>query len=51
MKTDVTEQVYQRQRLRALLEALPAGVVEHDASGAIIEANRAAEQVLGLSHD
>ena len=51
VQTDVTEQVYQRQRLRALLDALPTGVVEHDASGAIIEANRAAEQVLGLSHD
>ena len=51
VQTDVTERVYQRQRLRALLDALPTGVVEHDASGAIIEANRAAEQVLGLSHD
>ncbi len=49
-QTDITEQVYQRQRLRALLDALPTGVVEHDASGAIIDANRAAEQVLGLSH-
>jgi len=51
VQTDVTEQVYQRQRLRALLDALPTGVVEHDASGAIIEANRAAAQVLGLSPD
>ena len=51
VQTDVTDQVYQRQRLRTLLDALPTGVIERDASGSIIEANRAAEQVLGLSHD
>ncbi len=51
VETEITEQVYQRQRLRALLDALPAGMVEHDASGAIVDANRAAEQVLGLSRD
>jgi diguanylate cyclase (GGDEF)-like protein/PAS domain S-box-containing protein len=51
VETEITEQVYQRQRLRALLDALPTGVVEHDAHGAIVDANRAAEQVLGLSRD
>ena len=49
VQTDVTEQVFQRLRLRTLLDALPTGVVEHDASGAIVDANRAAERVLGLS--
>jgi diguanylate cyclase (GGDEF)-like protein/PAS domain S-box-containing protein len=51
VETEITEQVYQRQRLRALLDALPTGVVEHDVQGTIVDANRAAEQVLGLSHD
>ena len=49
VQTDITEQVFQRLRLRTLLDALPTGVVEHDASGAIVDANRAAERVLGLS--
>ncbi len=51
VETDITEQVYQRQRLRALLDALPTGVVEHAADGTIIDANRAAEEVLRLSRD
>ena len=51
VETDITDQVFQRQRLRALLDALPAGVVEHDASGSIVQANRAARQVLGLGLD
>ena len=51
VQTDITHQVYQRQRLLALLDALPAGVLEYDASGTIIASNRAAEQVLCLSHD
>ena len=51
VETDITEQVYQRQRLRALLDALPTGVVEHAADGTVIDANRAAEQVLRLSRD
>jgi diguanylate cyclase (GGDEF)-like protein/PAS domain S-box-containing protein len=47
--TDTTQQVFQRERLRAVLNTLPAGVVEYDAkSGAIVDANGAAEQVLGL---
>ena len=49
VQTDITEQVFQRLRLRTLLDALPTGVVEHDAAGAIIDANHAAERVLGLS--
>jgi diguanylate cyclase (GGDEF)-like protein/PAS domain S-box-containing protein len=42
--TDVTESVSQRERLRALLDALPAGVVELDAQGRVVEANRAAQR-------
>ena len=49
--TDITAQVSQRLRLRALFDALPAGVVEQDASGNFIEANLAAEEVLGLTRD
>ena len=49
VQTDITEQVIARQRLRALLDALPTGVVEEDASGAIIDANPTARQVLGLT--
>ena len=49
VQTDITEQVIARQRLRALLDALPTGVVEADASGAIIDANPTALQVLGLT--
>jgi len=51
VETEITEQVYQRQRLRALFEALPTGVIEQDSAGLIVDANRAAEQVLGLTLD
>ena len=51
VETDITEQVYQRQRLRALLDALPTGVVEEDSAGVIVDANLAAEKVLGLTRD
>ncbi len=49
VQTDITEQVVARQRLRTLLDALPTGVLEEDASGIIIGANQAALQVLGLT--
>ena len=51
VETDITEQVYQRQRLRALLDTLPTGVVEEDSAGVIVDANLAAEKVLGLTRD
>ena len=51
VETDITEQVYQRRRLRALLDALPTGVVEEDSTGVIVDANLAAEKVLGLTRD
>jgi len=51
VESEITEQVYQRQRLRALFDALPTGVVEQNSAGVIVDANRAAEQVLGLTRD
>ncbi|MBC7622381.1 MAG: PAS domain S-box protein, partial [Aeromicrobium sp.] len=52
VETDITQQVFQRERLRALLNTLPAGVVEYDgSSGTIVDANYAAEQTLGLEHN
>jgi diguanylate cyclase (GGDEF)-like protein/PAS domain S-box-containing protein len=51
VETDITDQVYQRQRLRSLLDALPTGVVEQDSDGVIVDANQAAEDVLGLTRD
>jgi diguanylate cyclase (GGDEF)-like protein/PAS domain S-box-containing protein len=47
--TDVSSRAQQQAKLQTLWAALPAGVVVQDATGAIIEANRAAEQLLGLS--
>ncbi len=49
VSSDVTERVQQRQQMAALWAALPAGVVLQDAKGRIVEANRAAERLLGLS--
>ena len=47
--TDVTVRVQQQDKLQALWKALPAGVVVQGADGRIVEANRAAERLLGLS--
>ena len=49
VSTDITERIRQRQKLTALWSALPVGVVVHDERGHIVEANRAAERLLGLS--
>ena len=38
-------------RFRTVLAAAPVGIVVHDASGAIVAANEAAESTLGLSQD
>ncbi len=38
-------------RFKSLFENMPMGVVYHDLDGHITLANRAAEQILGLSHD
>jgi PAS domain S-box-containing protein len=47
--TDVTARVQQQGKLQALWAALPAGVVVQSATGAIVDGNRAAERLLGLS--
>jgi PAS domain S-box-containing protein len=49
-ETDISERVAQRQQLAALLAALPVGVLVHDESGAIVDCNPAAAQMLQLSH-
>ncbi len=51
VEMDITAKVLLRQRLRTLFHTLPAGVVEQDASGAIVDSNLAAEEVLGLTRD
>ncbi|MES2187493.1 MAG: EAL domain-containing protein [Pseudomonadota bacterium] len=48
---EITEAVTQRARRRALCDALHTGVLEQDTTGTIIYANRAAEQILGLSYE
>jgi diguanylate cyclase (GGDEF)-like protein/PAS domain S-box-containing protein len=47
--TDVTSRVRQQCQLQALWAALPAGVVVLGLDGRIVESNRAAEKLLGLS--
>ena len=49
--TDITVQVNTRQHLRALLDTLPTGVLQQDGKGNFVEANHAATQLLGLSHE
>ena len=49
VSSDVTARVQQQGKLQALWAALPAGVLVHSAAGQIVEANRAAERLLGLS--
>jgi PAS domain S-box-containing protein len=52
VETDITDQVLQRERLRAVLNTLPAGVVEYTAStAAVVDCNDAASLVLGLTRD
>ncbi len=48
VETDITDQVQERERLAALLRALPAGVVEQDADGVVTSANPEACRILGL---
>ncbi len=47
--TDTTARARQQAKLQALWAVLPAGVVVQDADGRIVEANRSAERLLGLS--
>lgn len=46
---NVTGRVNQRLRMKALLDALPAGVILQSASGGVIECNQAATEMLGLN--
>lgn len=45
---DISERVNQRQRMRILLDALPAGVVLYGKTGQVLECNAAASNMLGL---
>ena len=47
--TDTTARAIQQAKLQALWAVLPAGVVVQDSDGNIVEANRAAERLLGLT--
>jgi diguanylate cyclase (GGDEF)-like protein/PAS domain S-box-containing protein len=47
--TDTTARAQQQAKLQALWAVLPAGVVVQDSEGVIVEANRSAERLLGLS--
>jgi diguanylate cyclase (GGDEF)-like protein/PAS domain S-box-containing protein len=49
VETDITAQVQRREYLDAVLRALPAGMVVHDAHGHIVDANLRAEQLLQIS--
>jgi diguanylate cyclase (GGDEF)-like protein/PAS domain S-box-containing protein len=49
VSTDVTARVQQQAKLQALWAVLPAGVVVQAADGEIVDGNRAAERLLGLS--
>ena len=47
--TDITARTVQQQKMLALWAALPAGVAVQDEAGTIVDANLAAERLLGLS--
>ncbi len=49
VNTDVSARVIQQAKLQALWNALPAGVLVRDADGKVLEANPAAERLLGAS--
>jgi diguanylate cyclase (GGDEF)-like protein/PAS domain S-box-containing protein len=47
VETDVTPLVEEREAARALLQALPVGVLVRDARGEIVDANPAASEIIG----
>lgn len=49
--SDVTQQMTQQMRLTSILEALPCGVLVHSNTGAVIECNPAAEEIMGIPRD
>jgi diguanylate cyclase (GGDEF)-like protein/PAS domain S-box-containing protein len=51
VERDATAEVLLSDRLRALHETMPAGMIEQDGSGAIIDANLKAQEVFGLAQE
>jgi PAS domain S-box-containing protein len=49
IESDITEQVRTREQLRSVFSAVAEGIVHLDAAGEIIDCNRAAERILGLT--
>ncbi|MFO0299196.1 MAG: EAL domain-containing protein [Pseudomonadota bacterium] len=49
--TDVTQRMAEQRKLQVLWEALPVGVVVQDEAGTVVDANRVAEQLLGVDRD
>lgn len=49
--TDISQQVEERERLRALLTALPVGVLTHGPTGEIQDVNPAGLGILGMTKD
>ena len=49
VSSDATARVMQQAKLQALWSALPAGVVVRSAEHGVVEANRTAERLLGMS--
>jgi PAS domain S-box-containing protein len=51
VETDITESVHLRMRLESIIAAMGEGLVVQDSEGKIIECNRRAEEILGLTLD
>ncbi len=51
VQSDVTELIETQTRTRVLVENVAAGIIRHDASGAIVSANPEACRLLGLSEE
>ncbi len=51
IESDITHLVEHRNRLASMFSAMAEGVVVQDAQGVIIDANPAAERILGLTRD
>ncbi|MDP3700350.1 MAG: EAL domain-containing protein [Hylemonella sp.] len=47
--SDITDNVNERLRMRTVLDALPAGVLLHSASGVVLDGNQRAQDMLGLT--
>lgn len=48
---DLSESYFQKQKLKALFEALPVGVILIGSDGKVLEANGISEEILGVSAD